>query len=654
MPDLPLPEPPAAIAGRRTEEPAVTFGSFRLEGDGTLWRGGKLVHLPPKELAALRLLIENGGQIVSPLQLKHVLWGGVHVTADSVPKCLSSLRARLEPEACIQTVYKRGYRFSAEVLRQGSPAAGTPPRLAILPFATGYTVPEHLGAAIAEETMARLSNEQHPVLSVLARDSIFALVGKGLTALQVGQALKSDLVLTGTLCVHASHFRLRAEMIRVEDGVQIWVEDLLAAQSSITGLEDVLAERLAFRLGTGAPGGRSLPAVRSAAVHGDRYSPGEGKATAAGRRRSSTTTKFGVCSEESPSPQWKGTGLSISAAAANEGPSEGASRRKEAFEIFLRGHHEWQTLQRHRMQDGLQYLLRATELDPWLIPAKVDLAHLCVTQTFYGFMSPTVAAEMVRGTADSVMDIGHHAVAILPALGWINFHVGHNLGEALRAFSLSAHLPHDQWITRMRVMLALSRHRFDEAIGLLRAAIETDPFSGWLHNRLAWALHLSGQAAESLEQVRRNIAQFPDHEGTSLYGAMILAFNGESARAVALAQGLAQRSPYFDLATAVHAYSLACAGRRDEARGILDRLQWLSRERFVLRSFNPAVCLALGDAECALAELRAAEEARCPWFFQMLADPRLKPLEGRPEFKQMRGLLTRMEEEAAHCLQWEH
>jgi hypothetical protein len=38
----------------------------------------------------------------------------------------------------------------------------------------------------------------------------------------------------------------------------------------------------------------------------------------------------------------------------------------------------------------------------------------------------------------------------------------------------------------------------------------------------------------------------------------------------------------------------------------------------------------------------------------MLADPRLKPLEGRPEFKQMRGLLTRMEEEAAHCLHWEH
>jgi DNA-binding winged helix-turn-helix (wHTH) protein len=92
---------------------SCSFAGFRLEADGTLWRGETVVHLPPKELAALRLLLAYAGQIVSPLQLRHALWGDVHVTADSVPKCLSSLRARLEPENCIQTVYKRGYRFTA-------------------------------------------------------------------------------------------------------------------------------------------------------------------------------------------------------------------------------------------------------------------------------------------------------------------------------------------------------------------------------------------------------------------------------------------------------------------------------------------------------------------------------------------------------------
>ena len=120
-------------------------------------RGETPVHLPPKELAALRLLLANAGRIVTPVELRQALWGDVHVTADSVPKCVSSLRARLEPEECIQTVYKRGYRFTAGVRAHGAGPGGALPRLAILPFTGGYGVPDHLGAVIAEETMARLS-----------------------------------------------------------------------------------------------------------------------------------------------------------------------------------------------------------------------------------------------------------------------------------------------------------------------------------------------------------------------------------------------------------------------------------------------------------------------------------------------------------------
>jgi tetratricopeptide (TPR) repeat protein len=294
--------------------------------------------------------------------------------------------------------------------------------------------------------------------------------------------------------------------------------------------------------------------------------------------------------------------------------------------------------------------LRAIELDPSLISAKIDLAHLCVTQALYGFMSPAASAELVHRVAESIPDLSNRAEALLPALGWVNFHFDRNLPAALRAFSSSAHLPHDPWTTRARVMFAFSRHRFAEAIALLRAAIVIDPFSPWLHDRLAWALHLGGQGAESVEQVRKSIALFPHHEGTDLYGSVILAFNGETERGIELAQELAQRLPYFDLATAVHAYALACAGRGDEARAILERLQWLGRERYVVRGFMPAAYLALGDHEAALAELRTVDEARCPLFFQMLANPCLKPLHGHPEFERMRAILTGMEAEAARDL----
>ena len=243
---------------------------------------------------------------------------------------------------------------------------------------------------------------------------------------------------------------------------------------------------------------------------------------------------------------------------------------------------------------------------------------------------------------------------MLPVRGWVDFHVGHNLPAALWAFSQSAHLRHDPWITRVRAMFALSRHRFGEAIGVLGAALREDPYSPWLHNRLAWALHLDGQARESVAQTEQGMRLFPEHEATGMYGSIILAFNGKGERALDLAERLALRLPYFDLATAVHAYALACVGRAEESRAILERLQWLGRERFVLKSFTPAAYVALGDAESALAELRAAREDRCPWYFQMLADPRLEPLRARPEFQEMRAALTRMEASVTHEAELEY
>jgi TolB-like protein len=565
-----------------------------------------VVHLPPRELAALRLLIAHAGQVVSPVMLKNALWGDVHVTSDSVLKCMSSLRARLAPEECIQTVYKRGYRFTAEIRRDDAAPPGTLVRLAIVPFATGHSVPEYLGSTMAEETTANLSRARGFAVAVLARDSVFNLAQRGLTALQIGHELKADLVLTGTLQAFSSHYRLRAEMIRVEDGTQIWVEDLLAPQSRTSVLEQELMRRLAYRLGIEAPGDAAISLREDAGV--DIF------------------------------------------AAANATEDDSSHRQAEAYDIFLRGRHEWQTLHRHRMQDGMQRLLRAIELDPTLIPAKVDLAHLCVAQALFGFMSPGAAADLIHRMADSIPDLPFQAEALLPALGWVNFHFDRNLPAALLAFSYSAHLPHDLRTTRARSIFAVSRHRFAETIELLHDAIRIDPFSPWLHNRLAWTLHLDGQASASLELIHKTIALFPGHDGTCLYSSMILAFNGEAEQATGIAQGFAQRSPHYDPATAVHAYALACAGRADEARVVLERLQWLVRERYVVRSFTPAAFVALGDHEAALAELRAVDEARCPWFFQMLADPRLKPLHGNPEFEQLRAILPAMEAEAEQDL----
>jgi DNA-binding winged helix-turn-helix (wHTH) protein len=440
----------------KLQEPEYRFGSLRLEPDGTLFRGEEQIHLPPKELAALRLLIAHAGQIVTPLQLKNALWGDVHVTAESIPRCVSSLRSALLPDECIQTIYKRGYRFNTSVERREIIVGSDLPRLAVMPFTVGFNVPEYLGAAVAEETLtqlsARRSSGSAPYV-ILARDSVFSLAERGQSAQQVGVALHADLVLAGTLRALPSHYRLRVEMICVADDAQLWIEDFLVARSRVTGLESDLVERLVSRLCDGS--------------------------------------------------------IAIAAETAPTNATDHDPVRREAYEKFLRGHQELHRLQRHRNHGGLQDLLRASELDPTLIPAQIDLVNLCVTQSFYGFMSPAVAAEQVRRTAKAISDNPNGATAILPALGWIRFHLDRNLDGALHAFAESSGMSHDTWSTRVRVMFSLSRHRFDEAIRMLEEALRLDPYSPWLNARLAWAWHLADDAPRSVKQIEYALAHFP-------------------------------------------------------------------------------------------------------------------------------------------------
>jgi TolB-like protein/tetratricopeptide (TPR) repeat protein len=571
------------------------FGVFRLEADGRLYRGETPIALSPLELKALQVLLAHAGRVVSPAQMRQALWGDQRVASASLADCISSLRVHLDPHASVETVYKRGFRLTAEQRPRGAGHVPAPPRLAILPLSADLGVPEYLGLAIAEETGAQLSRARHAVASIVAQDSVFTLARRGLSPQEIGSMLQADLVLTGTLRARPSHFRLEVRMIRVSDGKHLWMEDLLIKRDRLAGLERELADRVTFRLQEGG---------------------------------------LSIFAEVSP-------------AEADNDPV-----RLEAWEIYQQAHQEWRTVERHHMQDAGRRLSRAIELDPLLLAARVDLANLCVAQAILGFMQPTNAAGMVKHATATNHVFALTPEAMLPALGWVNFHVDRDLRAAVRAFSLSAHLPHDPGVTLARSMFALSRHRMDEAIDILRSAIRLDPWSPWLNGRLIWALHLAGQAAESVAQAEETMARFPEHMLAGIYGSIVLASNGvlacngDSARAVQISREIAQKSPYSDLATAVYAYALACAGEETEARHHLERLQWLSQERYVLQSFTAAVSVVLGEHDAALEQLRAAERVRCPWFFQMLADPRLKPLHGRDEFKAMQGILHRMEDAA--------
>ena len=116
------------------------FGEFSLDLDReTLYRGEREVHLRPKTLQVLIILLENNGRLVSKAALHDGVWKQSVVTDDSLAHCIADIRRSLGDSGfeMIKTVPRRGYVFDHAVSQEGGVPAVPPPRRGRLTYRVG-------------------------------------------------------------------------------------------------------------------------------------------------------------------------------------------------------------------------------------------------------------------------------------------------------------------------------------------------------------------------------------------------------------------------------------------------------------------------------------------------------------------------------------
>jgi DNA-binding response OmpR family regulator len=108
----------AFLRRRAAQQPAVhTFGDCQVDTAAQrLLRQGKEVPLTSKEYRLLAHFLERPGRALSRQEILNAVWGrAVIVTGRSVDRCVTTLRAKIEPDprvpTFIQTVRDVGYRF---------------------------------------------------------------------------------------------------------------------------------------------------------------------------------------------------------------------------------------------------------------------------------------------------------------------------------------------------------------------------------------------------------------------------------------------------------------------------------------------------------------------------------------------------------------
>ncbi|WP_273826065.1 winged helix-turn-helix domain-containing protein [Pseudomonas asplenii] len=192
---------------------SFAFGEWLLQGDGVLLRNGKGVHLPPKELHVLRLLLGRAGRLVTKDHLLDCVWAGSDAAEESLTRCIYALRKLLGPgRGYITTVYGKGYRFNAAV----APLAPAPgdypagPSLAVLPF---RQADELAASNLQEATIRQLKTAFDATLRILP--AALTLPGPGaVDTRQLMEQLAPDYYLSGRFEVRGEQWEASVELIR--------------------------------------------------------------------------------------------------------------------------------------------------------------------------------------------------------------------------------------------------------------------------------------------------------------------------------------------------------------------------------------------------------------------------------------------------------
>src|SRR5881394_4395365 len=102
--------------GEPRQQHLYEFGPFCVDTrERVLLRDGKPVPLRPKVYETLLALVNNSGHIVDKEELMRQVWPDVVVEENNLTGNIFALRRALAEHRYIETVPRRGYRFTAEV-----------------------------------------------------------------------------------------------------------------------------------------------------------------------------------------------------------------------------------------------------------------------------------------------------------------------------------------------------------------------------------------------------------------------------------------------------------------------------------------------------------------------------------------------------------
>jgi TolB-like protein/DNA-binding winged helix-turn-helix (wHTH) protein len=288
-----------------------------------------------------------------------------------------------------------------------------------------------------------------PDLKVVGRSSSFQFKDKNEDLRTVGRTLGVDTVLEGSVSREGDRIRIRAELVKTEDGFQLWSETYDRKIDDIFAVQDEIA-----RAATGA--------------------------------------------------------LQLELSGVNAASRERATNA-QAYEAYLRAQY-FTTRGRDKadLDNALTYAEQAIKLDGKYASAWALRSYVLDTMGDVGLIEPETAFRSARDDAERAIELDANGPSGYLALAWVQINRDWNWEGAELSLNKAAELqPGSASIFRFRSFLAHSQGRLKEAIGFHEQAIILDPLFASSHSYLAFLQYLAGQDDKALASAQRALELNP-------------------------------------------------------------------------------------------------------------------------------------------------
>jgi TolB-like protein/Flp pilus assembly protein TadD len=448
--------------------------------------------------------------------------------------------------------------------------------LAVLPIENWSRDPEqeYLSDGITEEMILHLGRLNPLRLGVIARQSAMAYKGTKKRADEIGRELGVDYLIGGSAQRADHHVRITAHLIGVRDQTQIWAESYDRTLDDLLSLQREVAVAIAEKIQV--------------------------------------------------------------ALAPHVAPPGRPGIDPDAYEAYLRG----RFLLNKRTPDALGKAIacfeRATAIDPGYALAHSGLADCYDLVAYYGTEAPSTVFPKAKAAAAKAVELDPalpeaHAqlaeVSYLYDWDWSTAELECRRAVDLGPNCLTAHL----WYGVLLSLLG----RHEEALTELRLAERLDPLSLLVGTQIGLALYGArryGEAVDRLEQTLELDDTFP--LAHTVLG-MALVQQSLPARAIAEFRRAQELAPGDLTPLALLGYTQAVAGKRSEARKVLQALKASAKKRYVSPAYPAAVHLGLKEHSTALNLAEEARQERSGFLTRLKVEPLFDPLRSEPRFAKL-------------------